>query len=376
MLKKFQGRFLVDLGEMEGDYRVFHLKDDISQSTLYMSIAILGVLSMLRMDILLYRNNPDLFMGTMIYRGAYILISLLIMLAIRKINKVRAFDRLILIWLSLTLFSLLLFNFMRPANLLNSTYDVIIPFAVYILSPLKILYTFVLALGFSAGTLSVDYFYKTGIDPATFNTLFTAQILVHILGLVSGIQIQSYRRKSFKAYIQEKDAKEMVAYLANIDSLTKSLTRRHFFNIAESEFLRFSRYHRSLSVLVLDADYFKNINDTYGHYVGDLVLRNLSLVVLEQKRAQDTFGRLGGEEFSLLLPETNLEQAKVVAERVQKTWAETPCNVDGHLIYSTVSIGVAEASTDDKTFEDVLRRADRMMYKAKESGRNQIASNE
>jgi diguanylate cyclase (GGDEF)-like protein len=376
MLKKFQGRFLVDLGEMEGDYRVFHLKDDISQSTIYISIAILGVLSMLRMDILLYRNSPDLFMGTMIYRGAYILISLLIMLAIRKINKVRAFDRLILIWLSLTLFSLLLFNFMRPANLLNSTYDVIIPFAVYILSPLKIFYTIALALGFSVGTLSLDYFYKTGVDPAAFNTLFTAQILVHILGLVSGIQIQSYRRKSFKAYIQEKDAKEMVAYLANIDSLTKSLTRRHFFNIAESEFLRFSRYRRSLSVLVLDADYFKNINDTYGHYVGDLVLRNLSLVVLEQKRAQDTFGRLGGEEFGLLLPETNLEQAKVVAERVQKTWAETPCNVDGHLIYSTVSIGVAEASKDDKTFEDVLRRADRMMYKAKESGRNQIASNE
>lgn len=168
----------------------------------------------------------------------------------------------------------------------------------------------------------------------------------------------------------------MVAYLANIDSLTKSLTRRHFFNIAESEFLRFSRYRRSLSILVLDADHFKNINDTYGHYVGDLVLRSLSLVVLEQKRAQDTFGRLGGEEFSLLLPETNLEQAKVVAERVQKTWAQTPCPVDGHLIYSTVSIGVTEANQEDKTFEDVLRRADRMMYKAKQSGRNQVAANE
>jgi diguanylate cyclase (GGDEF)-like protein len=376
MLKNFRGRFLVDLGEMEGDYRVFHLKDDIAQSTLYISVAILSVLSMIRMDLLLYRNSPDLFMGMMIYRGAYILISLLIMVAIRKINKVRIFDRLILVWLPLTLFSLLLFNFMRPANFLNSTYDVIIPFAVYILSPLKILYTFALAFGFSAGTLSLDYFYKTGVDPAAFNTLFTAQIIVHILGLASGLQIQSYRRKSFKAYMQEKDAKEMVAYLANIDSLTKSLTRRQFFNIAESEFLRFSRYRRSLSILVLDADYFKNINDTYGHYVGDLVLRNLSLVVLEQKRAQDTFGRLGGEEFGLLLPETNLEQAKVVAERVQKTWAQTPCNVDNHLIYSTVSIGVAEANKEDKTFEDVLRRADRMMYKAKESGRNKVVANE
>ena len=375
MLKRFQSRFLVDLGEMEGDYRVFHLKDDISQSTLYISVVSLSVLGMIGMD-LLYRNSPNSFMSMLIGQGGYILLSLSILTAIRKTSKVRIFDRLILGWLTLTIFSLLFFNSMRPANLLDTTYDVIILFAVYILSPLKISYTVALAFVFSAGTLFVDYFYKTGIDPAAFNTLVTAQIIVHILGLASSLQIQSYRRKSFKAYMQEKDAKEMVAYLANIDSLTKSLTRRHFFNIAESEFLRFSRYHRNLSMLVLDADHFKNINDTYGHYVGDLVLRNLALVVLEQKRAHDTFGRLGGEEFGLLLPETNLEQAKVVAERVQKTWAQTPCNVDGTLIYSTVSIGVAEANKEDKTFEDVLRRADRLMYKAKESGRNKVAANE
>jgi|SRR5690349_10087312 len=376
MLKRFQSRFLVDLGEMEGDYRVFHLRDDIAQSTLYISIAIFSVLSMTRMDILLYKNNPDLLMRLMVYQGIYILVSLLIIAAIRKASKVRLYDRLMLAWLSLTVLGLLLFNFTRPASLLNTTYDVIILFAIYILSPLKISYTVALAFGFSAGTLLLDYFYKIGTDSIAFNTLVTAQIIVHVLGLVSCLQIQSYRRKSFKAYIKEKDAKEMVAYLANIDSLTKSLTRRQFFNIAESEFLRFSRYHRSLSVLVLDADYFKAINDTYGHYVGDLVLRNLSLVVLEQKRAQDTFGRLGGEEFGILLPETNLEQATIVAERVQKTWEQTPCNVDSRLIYSTVSIGVAEANKEDKTFEDVLRRADRMMYKAKESGRNKVAANE
>ena len=372
MLKRFQSRFLIDLGEMEGDYRVFHFKDDVAQSALYMSIAMLGVLSMTVMDRLLYTNRPSFFTGLAIYRVGYILVSFLILAGIRKTGKVRIYDRLMRAWMLLTIVSLLLFNFLRPASLFNTTYDVIIPFAIYILSPLKILTTMALALGFSLGSLSIDYFYR----PLPFTTAIAAQITVHILGLVSGLQIQSYRRRSFKAYMQEKDAKEMVAYLANIDSLTKSLTRRQFFNIAESEFLRFSRYRRSLSVLVLDADYFKNINDTYGHYAGDLVLRSLSLVILEQKRAQDTFGRLGGEEFGLLLPETNLEQARIVAERVQKIWAQTPCNVDGHLIYSTVSIGAAEAKQEDKTFEDVLRRADRMMYKAKESGRNKVQANE
>ena len=375
MFKKFQRRFLVDLGEMEGDYRVFHLKDDILQSILSISIASLSVLSAIGMD-LFDRNKPDSLLSILIYQGVYLLLSLATLVAIRKTSKVRRYDRLMLGWLSATLLSLLFFHSLRPTNSLNAVYDVIILFAVYILSPLKISYTIGLAFVFSVSTLAIDYFQRTGVNTAAFNTLLTAQIIVHILGWVSSLQIQSYRRKSFKAYMQEKDAKEMVAYLANIDSLTKSLTRRHFFNIAESEFLRFSRYRRSLSILVLDADHFKNINDTYGHYVGDLVLRSLSLVVLEQKRAQDTFGRLGGEEFSLLLPETNLEQAKVVAERVQKTWAQTPCPVDGHLIYSTVSIGVTEANQEDKMFEDVLRRADRMMYKAKQSGRNQVAANE
>jgi diguanylate cyclase (GGDEF)-like protein len=174
--------------------------------------------------------------------------------------------------------------------------------------------------------------------------------------------------------MDERDAKEMVAYLANIDPLTKSLTRRHFFNIAESEYMRFSRYHRPLSVLVIDADTFKEINDTYGHHAGDIVLRSLSLVAMEQKRAQDTFGRLGGEEFGLILPETTLEQAKVVADRIQKVWEQTPSNLDGVMINSTVSIGVAEAHPEDKTFDDILRRSDLMMYKAKEQGRNQVVS--
>src|ERR1044071_4208094 len=116
MLKRFQGRFLVDLGEMEGDYRVFHLKDDIAQSTLYIFVAILSVLSMIFTDVLLYKNRPDFFGGLTIYRGGYILTSLLIIALIRKTSKVRIYDRLMLAWLSFTIFSLFLFNFTGPAN--------------------------------------------------------------------------------------------------------------------------------------------------------------------------------------------------------------------------------------------------------------------
>jgi diguanylate cyclase (GGDEF)-like protein len=172
----------------------------------------------------------------------------------------------------------------------------------------------------------------------------------------------------------EKDARETAAFLANIDPLTRSFTRGHFLTIAETEFQRYQRYQRPLSLLILDADHFKAVNDTYGHHAGDLVLRSLSLMVMEQKRAQDTFGRMGGEEFALLMPETILEHARVVAERIQGRWQGSPVNLDGELIRSTVSIGVAEASPQDKSFEDLLRRTDRVLYKAKETGRNRVRS--
>jgi diguanylate cyclase (GGDEF)-like protein len=374
MLKRFTSQILVHLGELEGDYRIFHLRDDIRQSLLYISITILSVLSVIRMDALLFGDQPDLLTSLLLYRTGFILVSILVIVVLRRTNKVIVYDRIVLGWLSLTVLFFLWFNFTRPPYFITTVFDVMITLAIYIFSPFHILYSVILAVVFSAGTIFIDAVYKAGAGPLSLSTELTAQLVAHALGFVAGLQIHSYRRKSFKAYMQEKDAKELVAYLANIDPLTKSLTRRQFFSMAESEFLRSFRYRRPWSMLVLDVDRFKNINDTYGHHAGDLVLRSLSLVVLEQKRAQDTFGRLGGEEFGLLLPETNREQAKIVAERIQKIWEQTPSTVEGQVIYSTVSIGVAEVRLEDRSFEDVLRRADRMMYKAKEAGRNTVVA--
>ncbi len=374
MFNKFVRQFLLDLGEMEGEYRAFHLKDDIRQSSFYIIIVIVSVVSTIGGDVTLYRERPGLFLWMVLARGGGAFVSILILVAIRSTAAVKVYDRLMLGWLSFVILFLLLFNFTRPANFLTTSYDVILPLAIYIISPFKIFYSLALAFGFSTGILYIDYFHKLGVDADTLNMVFVGQLIAHMIGLTSSVQIQSYRRKSFRAYIQEKDAKEMAAYLANIDPLTKSMTRRQFFHIGESEFLRFVRYRRPFSILVLDADHFKNINDTYGHYAGDLVLKSLSLVILEQKRTQDTYGRLGGEEFALLLPETILQQAKLVAERVQKSWSQTPCEVEGQIIHSTVSVGVAEANEQDQTFEDILRRADRMMYKAKEAGRNRVVA--
>lgn len=374
MFKRFFNESTTDLGELEGDYRAFHLKNDIGLSLLSYLIASISILGMLLTDAVVFQDAPILFNWMMISRIGYVLITIPVMIATLHSSKVRTFDRLIAGWLFFTVIYLVAVNYIRPSDFSTSAFAIIVPFAIYLLSPLKITTNFSLAFFFSFGIFIIEYFIKVNTNSIPWTGALAAQLVVHTLGLGASLQLQSYRRKSFKAYIDEKDAKEMVAYLANIDPLTKSLTRRQLFNIAESEFLRYARYRRPLSILVMDADHFKNINDSYGHHAGDIVLRSLSLVALEKKRAQDTFGRLGGEEFGLILPETNLEQARIVAERIQKTWEQSPVNLDGELIQSTVSIGVAEANTDDRSFDDVLRRADRNMYKAKEGGRNRVVA--
>jgi diguanylate cyclase (GGDEF)-like protein len=374
MLNRIFGRILLDLGELEGDYRVHYLRNDIAQSTLILGVVIISMLASLRVDAVLFQDNAGMFLLMVLCRGGFAVLTLAAILAIRRTKRVKVFDRIILGWIVTALLVLNFFNFTSPVNYPNTPFNIIFPFAIYVLSPLKLIHNSLLASIFSVIALIILHFFKTGMEPMALSVATGVQLIVHILGLGSALQIHKYRRDSYRAYIQEKDAREIAAYLANIDPLTGSLTRRHFFSIAESEFLRYKRYRRPLSVLVLDADHFKNINDTYGHHAGDVVLKSMSLVVLEQKRAQDTFGRLGGEEFGLLLPETSLEQAKVVATRIQKAWERTPSNMDGNLIYSTVSVGVTEAFPDDKSFDNVLRRADRMLYKAKERGKNQVAA--
>src|SRR5512134_3336975 len=183
MFRKFLSRFVTELGEMEGDYRVFYLKDDIAYGTLYISIAIVGLLSMIRTDALLTEGRPDRFTQLMLYRGIYILVSILAMIGLRKTGRVKVYDRIVLGWLSFTVVYFLLLNFMRPANYLSTITDIIIPFAIYVFSPLRVSYNFILAFGFSIGTLFIDFYYITGIDPVRLIAVAAAQIVIHTLGV-------------------------------------------------------------------------------------------------------------------------------------------------------------------------------------------------
>lgn len=160
--------------------------------------------------------------------------------------------------------------------------------------------------------------------------------------------------------------------LAWTDSLTGALNRHRFLELAEAELAHSQRHFRNVSLLMLDLDNFKTINDCHGHAAGDHVLRSTCKSWQRQLRGRDLIGRLGGEEFCVLLPETRGRDALVVAERLRKTTERQKLSYDGKAITVSVSIGAAVYENIADTITSVIKRADQSLYKAKSSGRNRI----
>ena len=167
---------------------------------------------------------------------------------------------------------------------------------------------------------------------------------------------------------------EQLERLASTDPLTGLYNRRHFLEAVEAEWSRFQRYYRSMAILMIDIDYFKSVNDRYGHAVGDEAIRAVANACLHRKRKSDVVGRVGGEEFAMLLPETATSQAKAVAERIRKQIASQKLKAHEACFSITASIGVAEAFVGMSGVEALMIAADQALYRAKAEGRDRCVS--
>ena len=170
----------------------------------------------------------------------------------------------------------------------------------------------------------------------------------------------------------EAEYHEEIYRLAIIDGLTEIPNKRYLLEFLNRELARSGRHARPLSVLVFDIDHFKQINDTHGHLCGDYVLRELAQRLRDVIRAEELFARYGGEEFVMVLPETTLEDAKVVAERVRGLIADQPFRFDEQTFPVTISIGVAATRGETIDPVELIQKADDRLYEAKRSGRNRV----
>ncbi|KQQ18594.1 Diguanylate cyclase [Methylorubrum extorquens] len=158
--------------------------------------------------------------------------------------------------------------------------------------------------------------------------------------------------------------------LADTDALTGLLNRRAFLPLANDAMSYFMRYRRSICVLMIDIDHFKRVNDLYGHAAGDEVIRQVGRIIRDAIRTTDKVARFGGEEFVVLLRETDLQGAAIFAERIRQTVAGTVFEPEGQCLRATISIGMAGAEVTDDDIDHTIERADRALYAAKSGGRN------
>jgi diguanylate cyclase (GGDEF)-like protein len=176
----------------------------------------------------------------------------------------------------------------------------------------------------------------------------------------------------FRDISAQKQHEAELIRLARYDALTGAANRRYFLERAEQECARSRRHQLPLSLMLVDLDHFKQINDQYGHAYGDEALKQFSAVVRACLRDSDLLARIGGEEFIVLMPSTALAGATLLAERLRVAMADQPLPIIDHLLPVRFSAGVTQFKGDDQDIDACLKRADKAMYRAKQSGRDRV----
>jgi len=196
----------------------------------------------------------------------------------------------------------------------------------------------------------------------------------HVLRCESTALPDGGRLVSYVDITEQVHAADELRRLAITDELTGLFNRRHFLHLIERELGRFERYGRPLSLVMLDIDHFKRVNDRFGHAAGDVVLKSIAQSCQKALRGTDTIARIGGEEFAVVTCETPLAEAAAVAERIRQYIAAAPILYEAQQLTVTVSLGVAEAGPQRQTIDDILEAADRALYEGKTRGRNCVVA--
>jgi diguanylate cyclase (GGDEF)-like protein len=196
--------------------------------------------------------------------------------------------------------------------------------------------------------------------------------LANVMGLTVSCRISTLRRRQFVAIQELRQVRDTLQVMATTDPLTGVLNRRRLMEIATQVLDIARRERRSVAVIVVDLDHFKQVNDRLGHAAGDDVLASFARVLREQTRREDVIGRIGGEEFAIVLPRASLQTARDVAERIRMGLHNAEVSADGTVIPVTVSLGVAALRPGDESPDDLLKRADQALYAAKRRGRDRV----
>ena len=237
--------------------------------------------------------------------------------------------------------------------------------------------TIFLVLGLTAGT-AITAAMVIGIPvinshvalPLTPNAVIT----VLISSIYAAVFYHAYNGKLVSFFTRMRASNERLREMATRDLLTNTLNAHTYYEICDSQISVAKRQRAPYAVLFIDLDHFKLVNDTYGHAAGDIVLKSVASCLTRSVRASDTLGRVGGEEFSVFLPNTDVQGAAALAESIRRNIETLMPSTGEHIVQITASIGVARNGHGEQTMLDIQKQADQAMYRAKAAGRNRVSS--
>ncbi len=366
----FLSRAETKLGSLEHAYRQHFLRSDKNQILAMLPFYIVAMFVFATIDFQLFGVSTILFVlyGT---RILYVSATILLWYNLNTLENENHIDQHIFNWNIATLCLILFVNFTRSSSFFyNVPIDVLVILCVYIVFPNKLIYRIIPALLMTLGDIALLIFFRGGVNPAGVRSNIITLILCNIIGFTASTRLYAYRRKQFELQEETRQARLEVERLALTDALTGIPNRRRFLEACEQEFQRFQRHKHPFCTLYLDIDHFKKINDTFGHAAGDKMLVEFGALLGSEIRQVDLVGRLGGEEFAVLLVETEHQAALEVAERIRQRFQNLVVATTFGEIQTTVSIGLSEARASDQSYEDALHRSDEALYLAKNAGRN------
>ncbi len=358
---------------LEAQYRATYLKEDRRQAYLGLGLIALPVALMASHD-LSYLGHTPMAYGLLAGRGLLVTGCLVLLLTMRRLKSPFWFDFWIMVQAVAGVILGHLIRLSRPPDYLaNFALDVVIIIILFAFLPVRPAWRIWPGLTYTLSCLVSLWFEKTSPGAGPMGTYTTALLLAALGGGSFSLRLENLRRRQFVSQQSERLAKEELQHLASTDGLTGILNRRKFLELAEAEFRRHQRYRHPLAFIIADLDNFKRINDRYGHQTGDLVLKNFTRHLEDCVRELDLLGRIGGEEFGLILPETDAEQARQVAERIRGGCGSLCLESGaGQRIKFTVSLGVSEAREGDRSLSQLMARADVALYQAKAAGRDRV----
>jgi two-component system cell cycle response regulator len=227
--------------------------------------------------------------------------------------------------------------------------------------------TYVLLLTAKKGRVDLVAGLDAGADDYMTKPIDTEELRARVQ---VGVRVATLQRQLSEQVSELQVVRDHLTRLASTDVLTELYSRRGWFEIAATEFSRSRRYNRAVSLMIVDLDYFKRVNDTYGHDAGDRLLQTFAAMLRLECRQSDVVGRIGGEEFAVLVPETSVRAAQRLAGRIANTCRSLKVATAAGEVTCTCSIGISDVRPDDFTIDDVMRRADVALYEAKRAGRN------